>query len=557
MPKSCKNGMTAETKSDYWAAQPDDCPALVLLVDDQALVAAALQRAVADEPGIDLHYCSNPIEALSVARDLKPTVILLDLVMPGVDGLTLLRKFRANPETMYTPIVVLSTKEEPETKSALFSAGANDYMVKLPDRLELLARIRYHSTSAWHRIQRNEAFEALRRSQQALVASNTALVAANEQLGKATQAKSDFLSSLTKALNTPIQSIVQKAERLLQGTATEVEERRGIKSIRHTAENLERLVGDVRDFSRMEAHKVKLEAVNFDLADLFEELLGAMEGAAAAKGLYLAAMIPPRTPTCLKGDPERLRQVLANLVVNGLEFTTQGAVALRVTQLSETELQAILCFEVQDTGCGIPVEAQTRIFLPFSKGGELPPHDGRGAGLGLAICRELVELMGGHIGLESAPGKGSIFRFTMAFLKQKNGVAQPELADTPEPEAQRVLIVDGRESVRRLIENQLHYFGFPVCGAADAEETLRMLRAPGGLPFELVFLNVPEEDALPLASKIRSEPSLASVRLVLLSHEGAIDSAPWGIDAILPIPLRKPAVLQCIRELGKKSPRPK
>ncbi|XHR31305.1 MAG: ATP-binding protein [Chthoniobacteraceae bacterium] len=386
------------------------------------------------------------------------------------------------------------------------------------------------------------------------MASNTALVAANEQLGKATQAKSDFLSSLTKELNTPIQGILRKTERLMQGTATEAEERRGIKSIRHTAESLERLVGDVRDFSRMEAHKVKLEAVNFDLADVFEELLGAMEGAAAAKGLYLAAMIPPKIPTRLKGDPERLRQVLANLVVNGLEFTAQGAVALRVTQLSETELQAILCFEVQDTGCGIPIEAQTRIFLPFSKGGEVSSHDGRGAGLGLAICRELVELMGGHIGLESTPGKGSIFRFTMAFLKQKNGTARPELGDDPEPRAHRVLVVDGRECVRRLIEDQMRYFGFHVCGAPDAGETLRMLRAPGGLPFDVVLLNVPEEDASPLVSKIRAEPSLASVRLVLLSPDGALDTAPWGIDAVLPTPLREPAVLQSIRELGKKSP---
>jgi signal transduction histidine kinase len=545
--------MTAETKTDYWAAQPEDCPALVLLVDDQALVAAALQRAVADDPGIDLHYCANPIEALSVANELQPTVILLDLVMPGVDGLTLLRKFRANPETAHTPIVVLSTKEEGATKSALFAAGANDYMVKLPDRLELLARIRYHSTSAWHRIQRNEAFEALRRSQQALVASNTALVSANEQLGKATQAKSEFLSSLTRELNTPIQSILRKTERLLQGTATEPEERRFIGAIRHTAEGLERLVGDVRDFSRMEARKVKLEAIHFDLAEVFEELLGAMEGVAASKRLYLAAMIPPKTPTLLKGDPERLRQVLANLIVNGLEFTQTGAVCLRVTQLSETELQAILCFEVQDTGCGIPVEVQSRIFLPFCKGDEVPPRDGRGAGLGLAICRELVELMGGHIGLESTPGKGSIFRFTIPFIKQHNGANLPEIEEELEPLRHRVLVVDSRECVRRLIENQMHYFGFHVSGASGAEDALPMLRAPGGLPFDVVLLNVPEEDASPFASKIRSEPSAVSARLVLMAPEGAVDGAPWGFDAVLRTPLRKPEVLMCFLGLGKKT----
>ncbi|MDD5349951.1 MAG: response regulator, partial [Chthoniobacteraceae bacterium] len=184
---------TTEPPPASWNPDPDSCPALVLLVDDQALVAAAVQRAVADEPGVELHYCGNPLEALVAANKLKPTVILLDLVMPQADGSTMLRKFRANAATAHTPIVILSTKEEPEIKSALFAAGANDYIVKLPDRLELLARIRYHSTAYWHRIQRDEAFEALRRSQQALMASNTALLSANEQLGKAAQAKSDFL----------------------------------------------------------------------------------------------------------------------------------------------------------------------------------------------------------------------------------------------------------------------------------------------------------------------------------------------------------------------------
>ncbi len=536
--------MKAEMKIDYWAPDPEACPALVLLVDDQALVAAALQRAIAGETGVDLHYCANPIEALTVACELKPTVILLDLVMPQVDGLTLLKKFRANPVTAYTPIVVLSTKEDAESKSELFAAGANDYMVKLPDRLELLARIKYHSMSAWHRIQRDEAFEALRRSQQALVASNTALVAANEQLGKATQAKAHFLTCLTHELTPPIKTIASEAGRLLEKGAEEGAPAHGpVLAIRGMAEHLGRLIDDVRDFSVMEAGSVTLEPADFDLAEVFDELLEVLAGAAAAKRLYLAAIVPPKTPTLLHGDPRRLRQVLANLVINGLQFTSEGGVCLSVSELSETELQAILCFEVQDTGVGIAPEAQAMIFQPFSQGAELP-RSGRGAGLGLAICRQLVELMGGHIGLESLPGRGSIFRLTIPFGKQHRAESSPAAKPGREVPCRRVLVVASDEWVRRTLERQMHYFGLHVNGAAGAEEAARMLREPGGLPFDVVLLHSPVEEASPLAAKIRAEPTQA--RVVLLAPEGSVDGTPWGIDAILESPLRRETVLRLL-----------
>ena len=131
---------------------------MVLLVDDQAMVAEALRRLLHDKPEIDLHYCSDPIDAIRTANEIKPTVILQDWVMPSIDGLDLLHLFRSNPSTMETPIIVLSTEESSEIKSQAFAAGANDYLVKLPDKSELLARIQYHSKACLNRIQRDEAF---------------------------------------------------------------------------------------------------------------------------------------------------------------------------------------------------------------------------------------------------------------------------------------------------------------------------------------------------------------------------------------------------------------
>lgn len=159
--------------------------AIVLLVDDQAFVAEVLRRFFAGEPNLMFFYCEDPAEAITTANQVQPTVILQDLVMPGVDGLSLVGRYRANPSTRDTPIIVFSTKEEAQIKSLAFSVGANDYLVKLPDRLELIARVRYHSRACINQRQRDQALRALRESQEQLLASNASLLVVNQKLGEA------------------------------------------------------------------------------------------------------------------------------------------------------------------------------------------------------------------------------------------------------------------------------------------------------------------------------------------------------------------------------------
>ena len=164
---------------------PELFHALVLLIDDQPHVAALIRLALAHQKDIDFHYCSDPLEAISMAKRFKPTVILLDLVMPRMSGLELLKKFRNNPPTRDTPIMVLSAEEEGRTKSKAFALGANDYLVKVPSAIEMRARVRYHSRAYLNGLQREEAFKALRKSQQLLVKKNTELIKANQDLDAA------------------------------------------------------------------------------------------------------------------------------------------------------------------------------------------------------------------------------------------------------------------------------------------------------------------------------------------------------------------------------------
>jgi len=197
------------TKIDMLASIPQvTAPSImVLLVDDQAIIAQAVRRLLADVPDIDLHYCADPMNAIALANDIRPSVILQDLVMPSIDGLDLVRLFRSNHATAETPIIVLSAEEDTETKSRAFAVGANDYLVKLPDRVELIARIRYHAKAYLSQIQRDEAFRALRESQQQLLASNTALMGLNQSLEEATRAKADFIANMSHEIRTPMNGI--------------------------------------------------------------------------------------------------------------------------------------------------------------------------------------------------------------------------------------------------------------------------------------------------------------------------------------------------------------
>src|SRR6202051_3619425 len=210
---------------------------LVLLVDDQAMVAEGVRRMLATDPAIAFHYVSDPKQAIESAKRVRPTVILQDLVMPGVNGLDLLREYRNNAFTRAIPVIVLSSKDEPAIKQMAFESGANDYMVKLPHKIEVLARVRLHSEAYIHELQRQRAYHALEASQRELTEKNCELEVLNQKLEEATRFKSVFFANVSHEIRTPLIGVLGMAE-ILSDTSLDIHQRELVEVIRTSGETL-------------------------------------------------------------------------------------------------------------------------------------------------------------------------------------------------------------------------------------------------------------------------------------------------------------------------------
>ena len=397
-----------------------------------------------------------------------------------------------------------------------------------------------------------EAIAELRAREEDLSKANAQLAAARDEAEAATRAKAEFLASMSHELRTPLNAVIGFSALLLD-TPLDAEQRDFASTIHASGDALLQVVGDVLDYSKIEAGKFACESIGFDLRATVEDAATLVGERAAAKGLELSVFFEPGLPPRVVGDPGRVRQILLNLLSNAVKFTERGEVAVRAAALHPDGAAPTVRIEVRDSGIGLTAEQKGRLFQPFSQADASTTRRFGGTGLGLAISRRIVEIMGGAIGVESEYGAGSTFWFTLPLVPAS--VPEAPAAPPPDLAGRAALVVAPRADARRMLRDPLEEAGMRVADAATADEALdkAVAAAAAGKPFAAVVVDFAAagaerlDFASRLAARVGGGPK--AILVTSVSARGDAQRARGaGFAGYLVKPVRRQQLVEAVRE---------
>lgn len=411
-----------------------------------------------------------------------------------------------------------------------------------PNEIGVLANALQFSTASTVK-----AMLELARQTDDLLASESELVAAKEGAERANAAKSAFLANMSHEIRTPLNAVLGFSE-LLNHTELNSEQLEFVRAIDVGGHSLLAQINDLLDFSKIEAGKLTLEKIDFDLRYMVEDSVELVSAKAQQKSLELVCLIDASVPQKLRGDPNRLRQILLNLLNNAIKFTSEGVIVMRVRSTALSNQLQRVYVEVKDSGVGMSEDEKTRLFQPFSQADVSTTRRFGGTGLGLSICRLLVEAMQGKIDVNSSPNKGSTFWFEV--ILETGQAVEPLERQSIALQGKRALLVDDLAANRELLTMQLESMGMVVAAVIDSTSIVHALADSD--PFDIAFIGKPMGDleGNALAAEIHAMPQHLHLPLVLLTTMGEAGQAAAaqaaGYAAFLNKPIRSLALSRCV-----------